>query len=365
MSHGYNSCHYEITQREYKSNYQICASLGAFITMAWSTHYVSPANTLWQGRKNIPENACFFQIIRLLDLNTTITTVPQTTRAFALLGFSCDEGVRRNQGRIGAAEGPEAIRKVLANMPIQQSDILCFDAGDITCTNGDLAIAQITLGNAVNLLLQHHITPIVLGGGHELAYGHYLGIAKTYPHHQLGIVNFDAHFDMRPLPPDQQGNSGTPFLQIAELHKAAQQHFDYNCIGIQPAGNMQTLFNTAAIWQVHTLQAEQIQADEKKLSATFIERIIHENDIIYLSLCLDVFAAAYAPGVSAPQAFGLTPWQVLPLIRQLAASGKIISYDIAELSPPYDIDQRTAKLAANFIYEIIHSHQGKDPHVTP
>jgi len=46
----------------------------------------------------------------------------------------------------------------------------------------------------------------------------------------------------------------------------------------------------------------------------------------------------YAPGVSAPQPLGVLPWQILPLVRQLAASGKVVSYDIAELSPKYDID---------------------------
>jgi len=61
--------------------------------------------------------------------------------------------------------------------------------------------------------------------------------------------------------------------------------------------------------------------------------------------------------VSAPQVLGLTPWQIIPYLRLLAQSGKVISYDIAELSPHYDIDQRTVKLAAHLIYEIILHHQ--------
>jgi formiminoglutamase len=32
-----------------------------------------------------------------------------------LLGFACDEGVRRNKGRVGAAGAPLAVRKLLAN----------------------------------------------------------------------------------------------------------------------------------------------------------------------------------------------------------------------------------------------------------
>lgn len=322
--------------------------------MTWSKRYTPPNKTLWQGRTDIPPQSCFFQLIRLLDLNQPIPA-SQSTISFGLVGFCCDEGIRRNQGRIGAAQGPAAIREVLAKMPMSKQPIL-YDVGDITCSDGNLEEAQIALGDIVALLLQHHIIPIVIGGGHELAYGHYLGLHKTLTHEQLGIINFDAHFDMRPLLSDAKGSSGTPFLQIAKLHTVFKRRFDYNCIGIQPAGNMASLFDTAKKYRTHFLWAEDIHCGEPSKRKAFIDRLIKENQKIYLSLCLDVFAAPYAPGVSAPQTFGLTPWQVLPLVRQLAASGKIISYDIAELSPKYDIDQRTAKLAAHFVYEIIHHH---------
>ena len=78
--------------------------------------------------------------------------------------------------------------------------------------------------------------------------------------------------------------------------------------------------------------------------------------MIYLSLSLDVLSPAHAPGVSSTQPLGLSPWQIIPLIRQAAASGKVISYDISEHVPRYDIDHRTAKLAASLVYEIVHHH---------
>ena len=65
--------------------------------------------------------------------------------------------------------------------------------------------------------------------------------------------------------------------------------------------------------------------------------------------CLDVFDQSFAPGVSAPQAFGLNPWQVWQLIKPIVLSNKIISLDIAELAPPLDIDNRTARLAGEII----------------
>jgi formiminoglutamase len=325
--------------------------------MTWSSRYIPPDAANWQGRPDTPPASSFFQLVQLLPLPFKHSV--QTQSAFVLLGFCCDEGIRRNKGRIGAADGPRAIRQVLAKLPIQRPNIICYDAGDITCTDGDLESAQQALGQVVALLLQHGMTPIILGGGHETAWGHYQGIAACYSTQQLGILNFDAHFDMRPLLPLHQGSSGTPFLQIASDCQSKQRRFDYHCIGIQASGNISLLFETAKQHQVHTLLADDLHENNKEKCQSFMQRLLTQNDLIYLTLCLDVLAAAFAPGVSAPQSYGLTPWQLTPLLRQAAQSGKVISYDMVELSPHYDIDQRTAKLAAHFIYEIIHHHDFK------
>lgn len=322
--------------------------------MTWINQYTPPSTTCWQGRNDLPTAACFFQTIQLINLLEAIPAVSGV--AFGFIGFCCDEGIRRNFGRPGAASGPRAIREALAKLPIPCQSIVYYDAGDIICTDDHLEEAQAALAHAVNMLLHQHIIPIVLGGGHELAWGHYQGIAKCYPDKQLGIVNFDAHFDMRPLTASQKGSSGTPFLQIAKAHDDHHQRFNYYCIGIQEAGNIPSLFTTAKQYQVSVLSANDLHLHPTTNHAHFIENILLQNEILYVSLCLDVFAAADAPGVSAPQPLGLTPWQVVPLLRHLAQSGKVMSYDIAEMSPTYDIDQRTAKLAAHLIYEMIHSH---------
>ncbi|MGE8639209.1 MAG: formimidoylglutamase, partial [Achromobacter sp.] len=62
-----------------------------------------------------------------------------------LLGFACDAGVARNQGRIGAAEGPVGIRKFLAGLPAHGLTRL-LDAGDVACVGDQLEDAQERLG---------------------------------------------------------------------------------------------------------------------------------------------------------------------------------------------------------------------------
>ncbi|MHB1222316.1 MAG: arginase family protein, partial [Gammaproteobacteria bacterium] len=155
--------------------------------MAWTSYYLPPTSKLWQGRSDTPDRSAFFKVIELLDLNQPINHHLPSDRnqhiqnAFAFLGFSCDEGVKRNLGRPGAIEGPAAIRTALAKLPVHINNFICYDAGDITCTNGNLEEAQAALAEATAMLLRNSITPIVLGGGHELAWGHYQGIHQAFP----------------------------------------------------------------------------------------------------------------------------------------------------------------------------------------
>lgn len=322
----------------------------------WKTQYLPPNEKIWQAYLDAPSHAYFFQNIRLLNL-LQAPTVSHSNLSFALLGFCCDEGIKRNLGREGAKEGPLAIRQMLAKLAFHRTDIDCYDAGDIICNDGHLEKAQEALAQAVLILLQQNIIPIVLGGGHELAWGHYRGLQKHYPKEKIAIVNIDAHLDMRPLLSQGKGSSGTSFLQIANAHSKTKQRFNYFCIGVQPESNIPQLIKTAREHHTQIIWLDDLQTLSEK-NQDMIDVIIADHDAIYLSLCLDVFAAAYAPGVSAAQAFGATPWQIIPFIRQIAASKKVISYDIAELSPVWDQDQRTAKLAAHFVFEMIQHHLG-------
>src|SRR5690606_24144628 len=88
--------------------------------------------------------------------------------SFGIIGFAVEEGVRRNFGRLGAAQGPEALRRALSSLPVTDTNIRLYDFGDIICPDGNLEQAQEQLGNCVATLLSHNITPVVLGGGHEV-----------------------------------------------------------------------------------------------------------------------------------------------------------------------------------------------------
>ena len=69
-----------------------------------------------------------------------------------------------------------------------------------------------------------------------------------------------------------------------------------------------------------------------------------------LTIDMDGFSSAFAPGVSAASPMGFTPDVVMECLDYLVRTGKIISMDIAETNPVYDRDDQTAKLAASLIH---------------
>ncbi|WP_299986812.1 formimidoylglutamase [uncultured Pontibacter sp.] len=309
----------------------------------------------WKGRVDATdgeEGKRWHQGIQLLNLSGEVESA-SSDQAIAFLGFPCDEGVRRNQGREGAVAGPAALRQAMASFAWHlEDDTTLFDAGDVYCTNQNLEEAQKQLGKKVHALLAHTYKTIVLGGGHETAYGHYLGIKQLLPQDkQLGIINFDAHFDLRSY--EKQPSSGSPFLQIADDLLVDNREFNYLCLGIQQYGNTQKLFNTAKDYGADYVFAPALQVYNYEALREKLQQFMALVDVLYVSIDLDVFAAAYAPGVSAPAALGIHPEIVLILLQEIISSGKMLALDVVELNPALDIDNRTAKLGASLLYHVV------------
>ncbi|MFQ5730142.1 MAG: arginase family protein, partial [Waddliaceae bacterium] len=119
----------------------------------WKSLYNPGTASNWHGRSDGASPERFHEVVETTDLTQEITFKPDE-KICAFLGFASDEGIRRNQGRPGAIEGPKAIREALSNLPIPYPKRPSFyDVGDIVCENGDLERAQKGLGQVVSYLL--------------------------------------------------------------------------------------------------------------------------------------------------------------------------------------------------------------------
>jgi len=300
----------------------------------------------YSGRKSELENQYWHQeiaVARIEDINN------KKNINIGLVGYVCDEGVKRNQGRIGARKGPKSIRNKLGKLPIHFKDKKITDFGDVVCIDKNLEDCQKALSKTISMCITNNIFPIAIGGGHDIAYANFNGIKdalKNISKNKIGIINFDAHFDLRVV--ETQPNSGTPFNQILiENNDVA-----YFAIGIQQQSNPKELFEIAAkknVSYVSNFDCETLSDALKSKLNTFIKEI----DYVYITIDMDGFSSAYAPGVSAPSTLGFTPNFVYKVLAFLFQSKKVISCDIAELNPDFDVDGSTAGLAARLVDYIV------------
>ncbi|MFC7376628.1 MULTISPECIES: formimidoylglutamase [unclassified Brachybacterium] len=279
----------------------------------------------------------------------------------ALLGFRSDEGVRRNRGRPGAADGPGALRRALGPMALHgeigAGRRRIVDLGDVAVDGQDLESGQeqlaARLGQALRTTGDRGGLSLVLGGGHETAWASYRGLAasgRLDDGARWGVLNLDAHFDLRR---EERPTSGTPFAQMADAEAAAGRELNYAVLGIAEPSNTGVLFEEARRLGVRWLTDEQCADGGAEQVTAFVEDFTADLDLLYLTIDLDVLPAAVAPGVSAPAAYGVPVPVIAAAVRAAAGSGKLALLDVVELNPALDVDSRTARTAARLIDDAV------------
>jgi formiminoglutamase len=273
-----------------------------------------------------------------------------------LIGFPQDEGVRRNGGRPGAAEAPQEIRRWLYRMApwdcqadVQLANPALLDLGNVGISE-DLEAAQAALGEVVTAVLASGAMPIVLGGGHETAYGHFLGYAAAG--RKVGIINIDAHLDLRPLL-EGKGHSGSPFRQALDHPSHALAGEYYVCLGAQPHSVSRQHWLFARDQGCTVRWGKEV---ENRLEESFLEecgRLAQAGCRIYASIDADAIQASEVPGVSAPNVMGLPGAKVAACARLAGSLPHVSSLDLVEINPRFDRDGQSARWAALVVWSFL------------
>lgn len=321
------------------------------------TNYTS-AMEYWKGRIDSTTDYEAFrwhQWVQPLNLNEERPAF-EGKLGFAFIGFCSDQGVKRNKGRAGTALAPGFIRGQMSNLPCTfTQEVVLYDAGDIQCEEISMEEGQRLLGIAVERILALNLFPLVLGGGHETTFGHFQGqladqsLRAEMP--DIGIINFDAHFDLRPY--DKGRSSGSMFSQIADICYERGMEYHYLPLGIQQHSNTVQLFKIAKELGVEYILAREIHHTNYSSILEKVDAFMYACDSFYITICTDVFSSAFAPGVSATQSLGVDPEVVLPLIKHILRTRKVKGFDICEISPRFDQDNTTANLGAVIIFTVV------------
>jgi formimidoylglutamase len=276
----------------------------------------------------------------------------------ALLGAPFDGGVTAGGGRAGAADGPAAVRRALRRAgaaydldhDLSLDDLWVVDAGDVIPA-AETGETHDRLEAAVGAVLARGVVPVVIGGGHDLTFATVAALAR-HTGGPLGGVSIDAHLDVRPVR-DGRITSGTPFRRALEaLPSFAGERF----VVLGPHGNRNARAHVewlrARGGQILTL-AEARRLGATAAMETALARAAGGDAALFVSLDIDAAAQAFAPGCSAPSADGFAPGELLTFAFLAGRHPRVACFDVMEVNPRFDHDDRTAALAAAAIVQFL------------
>jgi agmatinase len=256
-----------------------------------------------------------------------------------LLGVPCDE----NSSLIrGPAAGPAVIRSALFDPELNltaedgrqlHGETRLVDAGDLRLPEGDPAQTFESIVAGAAGVLERGGRIVALGGDHSVIYP--LVHAAAAHLEPFNLLQVDAHPD---LYEDFEGNRFSHASGVVRIMEAGHVSRAVQ-VGIRAATPHQRR------------QAERygVQMLPPFLGEPPLEAL--PGGPVYLSLDLDGIDPAFAPGVSHPEAGGLTVRQVLAIIQQMP--GPLIGADVVEFNPRRDIGGLTALAAGKLVKEIV------------
>ena len=295
-----------------------------------------------------PESNLFYQRndpndIRLGEVVTTDMSRYEAAKV-VIIGCPQDEGVQRNKGRIGAAGAPREIRRAFYRLVMPEHlNVEVLDMGN-TLIQPTLEETHATHSAIIEQLIADCKCVISLGGGNDVSYADCVGLVSAVD--SVLAINVDAHFDVRA---DTVRNSGTPYRQLIEEGFIQPENF-YEVASI-PMVNSPIYRDYLLNKNAHIYDLAYVQ--QNGLDSTFRDILKNDTQAIFWGLDMDVVRVADAPGVSAINPLGLTGHEFYRLGKIAGQDSRTRLFEITEVNPLYDIDSRTAKLAAATIHAFL------------
>lgn len=257
---------------------------------------------------------------------------------FIIVGVPFD---KTSSFRAGSEEGPYSIRNAsycfepyLMEYDLSLSDIPIHDSGDIDSYDSVEKMGR-DLNKRISNIVGDDKIPIVIGGEHSLSPFVVSGFQKIYD--EIDILVFDAHLDYRDEYEGLKYSHAAAVRRISEIDIVRE----LKVLGVRSLSEKESVMDKPKFHGVEEQGMNEFCLGDDT------------NTPIYLSIDMDVFDPAYAPGVGNPEPFGVKPVTIKKILQDI--SYNVVGLDIVETNPKYDGSEITSNLAARLIYEFIAS----------
>jgi formiminoglutamase len=298
----------------------------------------------WRGPSEDPHDEQFGDVVESAELDTA------ARYDAVLVGEPYDGAVI---GRSGAREGPRAIREALAGVkshhfghgPVRSVGDLgslslsASEPGGTPQQGEDVSAVQRRVRAVTREVHETDALPVFLGGDNSLTYPNVAPLLESGD--RIGAVNLDAHLDCRAV--EDQPTSGSPYRQLLAA--------GLDSLAVVGARQFET--STAYAEFLREEGGEILTAGsvgpEPAAAADRALATLGDVDGVYVSVDMDVLDTVAAPGVSAPTPGGLTSRELFELVGVLAATDRLVGFEVVETAPPLCPDGRTAATAARVL----------------
>jgi len=258
---------------------------------------------------------------------------------FVIFGVCYDE---TSTFRKGSSHGPNAIRTASWNFEsynlltgVNFRNIPVHDYGNVLLDAKAKPSEMVeTVRTVADRFIKDGKIPILLGGEHSITPSVVHGFPKD-----IAVVSLDAHLDFR------EEYKGERFNHACTIRRVSDHVPIDNILvcGVRSAEKNE--FDDALRLGLDIIDSIYINKKGMEPILSAIKRKFSGKKI-YLTIDIDAVDPGFAPGTGTPEPFGLSPFDILTLIDEIA--DRLIGFDVVEVSPPFDHGE-TAMLAAKLV----------------
>lgn len=303
----------------------------------------------WESSSGDPNDETFGDVVEAADAREPDLLDPGYD--VVVVGEPFDVGAI---GRRGAASAPEAIRSSMQSVKTRSFDVWSTpdplsigDLGDVDVSSMDVNTLQKRIEGAIAEVHDGPAFPVFLGGDNSVTVANARPLLES---RSVGVVNFDAHLDVREV--RTTPTSGTPYRQLFDAGLDA-----YTCVGARHHETSGAYVDYLEERGGTVVTAEAVDRDFDRAMQRARDGVA-DVDVVYLSVDCDVLDAAAAPGVSAPTPGGLTTRELFQAVRRLADDDRLAGFEVVECAPPHDEGGRTVDAAARTVAHFLAGYGG-------
>ena len=245
--------------------------------------------------------------------------------------------------------GREARR--LAGPIIERGGAEASDKETVACVDSLCANANALVHERASAALDQRKIPCLLGGEHAVSLGAIRACAET--HDTLGVLQIDAHMDLRPA------FEGFRYSHASVMHNMLEEIAGVTQlvqVGIRDLSRGETEYAALQGDRVHTHYDDDLfdSIAQGEGFAAICARIIEPlPERVYLTLDIDGLDPSLCPNTGTPVPGGLGFREASLLLHTLATSGRrIVGCDLVEVAPSADGSNRDANVGARVLFRL-------------